>query len=193
VLLVAGSGISIYYRHRAEKQGGPLDRSQGGRRLVVLRIVGLAAFVPLLLYIIHPAWVAWARFPAPEWLRWLALAIAAAMLPCIFWLFSTLGNNISPRETTRARHQLIVSGPYRYIRHPLYTIGGLFFAGLSLGAALWWTLLLLAIGFALLLIRTPKEEENLIALFGDEYREYMKRTGRYLPHLPSPSSSTSKP
>jgi protein-S-isoprenylcysteine O-methyltransferase Ste14 len=182
-LLVVAIGISIFYRHRAEKQAGALDTRQGGALLVVLRIVGLAAFVPMLLFIVQPAWVEWARFAAPEWLRWLGLGVATAILPCIYWLFSTLGNNISPRETTRAGQQLIVEGPYRYIRHPLYTFGGLFFAGVSLGAAMWWTLLLLGIGFAVLLYRTPKEEENLIAHFGDQYRDYMKRTGSYLPRM----------
>ena len=37
--------------------------------------------------------------------------------------------------------------------------------------------------FILMAIRTPKEEANLIAKFGDEYREYMKRTGRFLPKI----------
>ncbi|MEY2817845.1 MAG: hypothetical protein RL275_1308, partial [Chloroflexota bacterium] len=35
--------------------------------------------------------------------------------------------------------------------------------------------------FIVMAIRTPKEEANLIAKFGDEYREYMKRTGKFLP------------
>ena len=39
------------------------------------------------------------------------------------------------------------------------------------------------LAFILMAIRTPKEEANLIEKFGDEYREYMKRTGRFLPKL----------
>ena len=39
------------------------------------------------------------------------------------------------------------------------------------------------LAFILMAIRTPKEEANLIAKFGDEYREYMRRTGRFLPRL----------
>jgi len=188
-LLVAAMGVSIFYRHRAEKQGGALDRSQGSTLLIILRVVGLVAVLPLLLYLVQPAWVAWARFSAPEWLRWLGMSVATATIPCIYWLFSTLGNNISPRETTRVGQQLIVDGPYRYIRHPLYTFGGVFIAGLSLGIAMWWTLLFLAIAFIALLYRTPREEENLIALFGDQYREYMKRTGRYFPRFSYASKS----
>lgn len=183
LLLTAAIAISIYFRHRAERAGGKLDQSQGGALLIVLRLFGLAGLLPLLLYIVNPVWVAWARFDAPDALRWIAMLIAAMMLPGIYWLYSTIGNNISPRETTRADHALITSGPYRYIRHPLYTFGGIFFTALCIGATIWWTLLLLAIGLALLLYRTPREEANLIARFGDDYRRYMARTGRYFPKL----------
>jgi protein-S-isoprenylcysteine O-methyltransferase Ste14 len=45
----------------------------------------------------------------------------------------------------------------------------------------WFIPLLGALAFIAMAIRTPKEEANLIEKFGDEYREYMKRTGRFLP------------
>lgn len=183
VLLTLAASISIYYRHRAKQEGGKLDTSQGGALLVVLRLGGVAALAPILLYIVNPAWMAWARMDLPDWLRWLAFAVAAAMIPGIYWLFSTIGNNVSPRETTRANHRLVTNGPYRYIRHPLYTFGGVFFLALCVGTAIWWSLLLLTIGFGALMWRTDREEENLVARFGDEYREYMARTGRYLPKL----------
>lgn len=183
VLLTVVASISIYYRHRAEREGGKLDRSQGGPLLIALRLVGLAAFLPIVLYIINPAWLPWMRFDLADWLRWLAFAIAAAMVPGIYWLFSTIGNNISPRQTTRVNHQLVTNGPYRYIRHPLYTFGGVFFLAICVGTAIWWSLVLLTVGFGALMWRTPREEQNLIALFGDEYRAYMTRTGRYLPKL----------
>ncbi len=183
VLLTLVASISVYYRHRAERQGGKLDRSQGGPLLIVLRLGGLAALLPLLLYIINPTWLLWMRMELSDGLRWLAFATAAAMVPGVYWLFSTIGNNISPRETTRANHQLVTSGPYRYIRHPLYTFGGIFFLAICVGTAIWWSLLLLAVGFGVLMWRTGREEANLVALFGDEYRTYMTRTGRYLPKL----------
>ena len=50
-------------------------------------------------------------------------------------------------------------------------------------AANWFTALLGVLAFIGMAIRTPKEEANLIEKFGDEYREYMKHTGRFLPKV----------
>jgi protein-S-isoprenylcysteine O-methyltransferase Ste14 len=47
----------------------------------------------------------------------------------------------------------------------------------------WFMVLLSVLGFILLSLRTPNEEAHLIEKFGDEYLDYMKRTGRYLPRL----------
>lgn len=105
------------------------------------------------------------------------------MIPAIVWLFRTIGTNISPRETTREGHQLVVTGPYRYIRHPLYSFGFAFYAALA--TALRPILALLIVAFGLPTRRTLKEEQNLIARFGDDYRRYMAQTGRFLPRLGS--------
>jgi protein-S-isoprenylcysteine O-methyltransferase Ste14 len=47
----------------------------------------------------------------------------------------------------------------------------------------WFIALLGILAFSAMAIRTPREEANLIAKFGDDYRDYMKRTGRFLPKL----------
>jgi protein-S-isoprenylcysteine O-methyltransferase Ste14 len=106
------------------------------------------------------------------------------MMPAfIYWLFSTIGNNISPVQTTRSDHQLITSGPYRWIRHPLYTFGSILFIALTVLTGLWWLAVGMGIALPLLAWRTPREEAHLLAKFGDEYRAYMDRTGRYLPRF----------
>jgi protein-S-isoprenylcysteine O-methyltransferase Ste14 len=182
-LLVIVFGISSRFRLRAEREGGALDRSQGGRVLVLLRLIGLAAILPLLLYIVNPAWVAWARMPVPDWLRWLAAAAGFALIPAFLALFRAIGRNISPRETTRAGHALVTDGPYRYVRHPLYSYGLLFYLLLAVVTALWWLLAVAAVAWAVLVWRMGREEANLVAQFGDEYRRYMARTGRFVPRL----------
>jgi protein-S-isoprenylcysteine O-methyltransferase Ste14 len=180
-LLVAVCSISIYFRHQAERHGGQLNKSEGQPLIVGLRLLGLIALLPLLGYLFNPAWVEWARFSVPDWLRWLAALVAGSMVPAIYWLFATIGVNISPSQTTRQGHRLITSGPYRWIRHPLYTFGALFFSAFTLLTGLWWLGAGLALGFVILLWRTRREEAWLITTFGDEYRAYMARTGGYLP------------
>jgi protein-S-isoprenylcysteine O-methyltransferase Ste14 len=180
-LLLVAFTVSGYYRRRAERRGGKLNSAQGQRLLIPLRLLGLTAFIPLLLYLVNPAWVAWARIDLPGWLRWSGAVLALGMLPGLVWMFHTLGVNISPTQATRTGHHLVTNGPYRWIRHPLYTFGGLFFLGVGLLTGLWWLVALLAVGLAVLVWRTASEEANLIAQFGDEYRAYMARTGRYFP------------
>lgn len=184
-LLLVAFGSSIYFRARADRRGGRLDTSQGQGLLVALRLLSIVGLLPLFLYLFNPAAATWARVDLPDWLRWIGAALALLMLPCVIWVLRTLGDNISPTQATRAGHQLVTSGPYRWIRHPLYTFGGLFFLGIGLLTGLWWMIALLAVGMAVLVWRTASEEANLIARFGDEYRAYRARTGRYFPRWSS--------
>jgi protein-S-isoprenylcysteine O-methyltransferase Ste14 len=183
LFLVSAFAISIYFRHKAERQGGRKASTEGQSLLIGLRLLGLLTLLPLFGYLVNPAWVAPLRMAVPEPLRWGAAAVAMLMIPALYWLFSSIGNNISPTQTTRQGHQLITDGPYRYIRHPLYTFGALFFLALALLTGLWWLGLGLVAALVILAWRTPREEAHLLATFGDEYRQYMARTGRYFPRL----------
>ena len=137
----------------------------------------------MLAYLIYPPLVGWAQVDLPLWLRWSGLGLMAAMVPAIYWLFSSLGNNVTQTVKIRAEHELVTHGPYKYIRHPLYTFGFLNFFGFTLVAANWFMLITALLTFSILLQRTPQEEAKLEERFGDQYRAYMQRTGRYLPRV----------
>ena len=115
----------------------------------------------------------------------LGVGIGILCVMGIYWLFSSIGSGITPTSATRKQHTLVTSGPYRWVRHPLYTIGASLFIAFGMMADNWFIAGLGILTFILMAIRTPKEEANLIEKFGDEYREYMKRTGRFLPKLGS--------
>jgi protein-S-isoprenylcysteine O-methyltransferase Ste14 len=102
-----------------------------------------------------------------------------------YWVFCAIDKNITPTVETREDHELVTTGPYRWVRHPLYTVGTTFFASLSLLAANWFMSLATLSVLVMLLVRLPKEEEKLMQRFGDDYREYAKRTGRLLPRFDS--------
>lgn len=183
ILFLAGMSIGGYFRRRADREGGKLRTNEGSGLVVVLRLLGLIVLLPLCAYLLNPNWVAWARLPLPEWLRWLAVVVAFALLPVLYWIFSSIGNNISPTQGTREGHQLVTHGPYRWVRHPLYSAGFVLAICLTLISGLWWLGLAMLLPLALLYRRTAKEESNLISTFGDAYREYMRRTGRFFPKL----------
>lgn len=128
-------------------------------------------------------WLARFSLEFPGWLRWTGAALGVVCIPLFFWILRSLGTNITPTVATRKDHTLITHGPYRWVRHPLYTVGMLFWTGISLTTANWLIGGTIILGTLFLVIRTPIEEEKLIEKFGDEYREYMKRTGRFFPRL----------
>ena len=149
----------------------------------IIKLFGLLLWLSPFVYLIAPQWMAWSKIGLPEWARWLGVGLGVASDGLLYWLFSSIGDGISPASATRKEHKLSTSGPYRWVRHPLYTVGTSLFISFGLMADNWFIALLGVLAFIVMAIRTPKEEANLIAKFGDEYREYMKTTGRFLPKL----------
>jgi protein-S-isoprenylcysteine O-methyltransferase Ste14 len=185
LILVSAVSISGYFRRRADRESGErIARSADGPLFAtIIRSAGLLLWLSPVAYIANPAWMAWAAAGLPDWARWLGAGLGVACVIGIYWLFSSIGRNITPTSATRAQHGLVTHGPYRWVRHPLYTIGSSFFIALGLVADNWFIALAGVLAFLVVALRTPKEEANLIQKFGDEYREYMRRTGRFLPKL----------
>jgi|HigsolmetaAR206D_1030411.scaffolds.fasta_scaffold10878_1 Putative protein-S-isoprenylcysteine methyltransferase len=183
LLLCLIVGISALFRHRANRNGGKLDGQNGLQLVVVLRLFSLIVFLPLLAYLINPAWVAWAQLDLPNWLRWLGVAGGVLSIPLAIWIFTSIGENISPSHATRQNHQLVTHGPYRWVRHPLYSVGLLFWISLTLVTTLWPFGIGMFIPLAILFWRVPLEEARLVQRFGAEYQNYIQRTGRFLPKI----------
>ncbi len=187
IVFFTGAGISIYFRHRADQQSGEKvsRRVDGSLMMNVIKIFGLLLWFSPLIYLLNPQWMAWSKIGLPDALRWLGVVLGLLCVLGIYWLFSSIGSGITPTSGTRTKHTLVTSGPYRWVRHPLYTIGCSLFVTFGMIADNWFIILLGSLAFIAMAVRTPKEEANLIDKFGDEYREYMKRTGRFLPKVGS--------
>ncbi len=154
-------------------------------RILLLRaIVGLPLFVSVVMFLIHPRWMGWSALGIPDWLRWIGAGLGLLSVPAAWWVFRSLGRNVSETMLTRADQALVTTGPYRWVRHPLYMTGGMLFVGVGLLAANWFILLFaaLAVGLTFLVV-VPREEDALVTRFGGAYREYMGRTGRLVPRL----------
>ncbi len=187
VILFTGMGISIYFRRKADRDTGEkISRNVDGNILMtIIKVGGLILWLSPLAYLANPAWMAWSKIGLPEWVRGLGVGIGILCIFGIYWLFSSIGSGITPTSATRKEHKLTTNGPYRWVRHPLYTVGSSMFISFGMIADNWFIAALGALAFIAMASRTPKEEANLIEKFGDEYREYMKHTGRYLPKLRS--------
>lgn len=185
LILFTGAGISIYFRRKADRDSGEkLSRSADGTpMMLVIRIFGLVLWLSPFVYLLNPQWMAWSKIGLPEWARWFGFGFGIIVVGLIYWLFTSIGSGITPVSATRKEHKLVTHGIYRWVRHPLYTVGSSLYISFGLMSDNWFIIFMGVVAFIVMAIRTPKEEANLIEKFGDEYREYMKRTGRFLPKL----------
>jgi protein-S-isoprenylcysteine O-methyltransferase Ste14 len=184
VTVAAMIGTSIYYRHRADRKGGRVSRQEEPawvRR--GLSLSGLMGFAGLLAYFAFPSALEPTMVGVPSALRWVGVVLALASALVTVWIFRTLGTNVTRTVVAREGATLVTTGPYRYVRHPLYTNGALAFTALSLVTRSWWFAAFAAAGLLLLAIRTRQEDSNLEARFGDAWRRYAARTGRFFPRL----------
>jgi protein-S-isoprenylcysteine O-methyltransferase Ste14 len=159
-------------------------RREGKARIAARAILAPFWFLGFVLYAIYPDWMAAFSIPLPDLLRWIMVAASIATIPFMMWGYRTLGKAWTPPKLLLGReHVLVTSGPYHYIRHPIYTAGFTFMVTLAISTANWLVLVPMVAGTALLCAQVRREEAILIDRFGDEYREYMKRTPRFLPRI----------
>jgi protein-S-isoprenylcysteine O-methyltransferase Ste14 len=99
------------------------------------------------------------------------------------WARVTLGRNWSGTVAVKRGHELIQSGPYRWVRHPIYTgiLGG--FLGSALAIDRWGSIAAVALVFAGFWFKLLREEAWMRQTFGESYTAYCARTKRLLPFL----------
>ncbi len=141
-----------------------------------------ASLLGILVYSIDPYLMKWSALLLPLWTRWFGFFVGLAALLIFSWVLRSLGHNFSTTLTINKKQTLVTRGPYRWVRHPMYTSFLLLWTGFLLLSANWFIGLTGILGFLwAIVIRTPKEEQMMIDRFGNEYLAYMQRTGRYLP------------
>ncbi|MGF1506850.1 MAG: isoprenylcysteine carboxylmethyltransferase family protein [Chloroflexi bacterium] len=177
-LIVAG-----VHRTRAHIERGSVSQKEEGAVMLPLRLGGLVIWLSLLIYPFAPRLFAWAAIPLPDAVRIAGAVLAGAGIPLAIWAARAIRSNVTRTVVTRTDHELITHGPYRWIRHPLYTAGLMLFAGLSLMAGNLFFLAFTVLAGVLLVIRLPAEEAHLQAHFGEAYDAYRRRTGAFLPRV----------
>jgi protein-S-isoprenylcysteine O-methyltransferase Ste14 len=120
-------------------------------------------------------------FPAPDWLRWAGFCLGITSVGLFAWTHAVLGRFWSSNLQLRPGHRLIADGPYARIRHPMYSAILGWMISLGLVAANWIPFVFAALAAVNFILRIQPEEKMMLQQFGDEYREYMKRTGRLFP------------
>jgi protein-S-isoprenylcysteine O-methyltransferase Ste14 len=187
VLFGAIGVMRVYFSLRVRQAGERLmpDRQaieREGRGMFAARVVAFFLLMALLaFYALDAPWLAALSFPLPAWLRWAGFALGLVSLALWTWTQAALGTEWSAQLQLRAEHHLVTTGPYARVRHPLYT--AMFGVGMAfaLVTANWVFAFLAVAAIAGLVARVPREEQMMIKEFGDQYREYKARTGRFFP------------
>ncbi len=181
---VAYLGIRHAFAKRTKSQKKTVSRIDGLEKILLVTVITASLLLPVLYLFTPLLGFADYRFPV------LVPLIGTPVMVISLWLFwrshADLGQNWSVSLELRENHELVTHGIYRTIRHPMYASIWLWdFAQAMLlqnWVAGWCALLTFA---AMYFLRTPREEQLMCEAFGEEYREYMRKTGRLFPRMTS--------
>jgi protein-S-isoprenylcysteine O-methyltransferase Ste14 len=166
---------------RKQRQEPKSTRQVNAQEKTLLGLLFLSMFF-LPLFYTATNWLDFADYTLPAWAGWLGVVFLAGAL-FLFWrAHADLGLNWSPSLEIREKHELITSGIYGLIRHPMYASQWLWVIAQPLLLQNWvagWLNLLVFIPFYLL--RVKAEEQLMIGQFGDQYLAYMKKVGALFP------------
>ena len=152
---------------------------------LVLGMVILGIWILPLIHTFTP-WLAAFDYQLPDWTIWPAVLLFGSSLALRWAAQRKLAEHWSFTLETASGHILIQDGIYAFTRHPIY-FSLIFWA---VAQALLLQNLLAGFGGAVAvlliwLIRVPREEQMMVAVFGEQYRVYSLRTGRFYPHRKS--------
>jgi len=127
--------IRIRYRRKAGLRGIWSRRTTDSRLLGALIAYEVATFI---VHSLAPGWLSWAEIPLSPLVRWSGALVGICSLFLFVWVHQNLGQYFSPLLTLRDDHTLVTQGPYRWVRHPMYTAFYLLHAAVLLLSANWF-------------------------------------------------------
>jgi protein-S-isoprenylcysteine O-methyltransferase Ste14 len=178
--LIIMSIIRLPYKRRT-KTNQIVDSRKTTLEIFLLSLLFVGMIVVPLIYVFTPL-LSFADLQLPSWVGWIGVAVSVVAL----WLFwrshADLGRNWSHTLELRKGHQLITSGVYKYVRHPMYAATLMWGVAQVLILHNWIAGCSPLLSFMLMyFLRVPHEEQMMLDQFGEEYQSYMNRTGRIIP------------
>lgn len=177
--------IRINFSILARKNHRNSEIKESKFRLTLLQSYISITVILFFLYIFLPSWFSWGSIPYyPIALRWFGVGLGGCSLILFTFVHFYLGHNFSYTLQISDDHQLITSGPYRFIRHPMYSAFFLLHIAIFFVSANWFIGIIWILGLIIIIsLRITKEEEMLIETFNERYIDYKRRTGALLPPI----------
>lgn len=181
--LVYWGGVLVQARRVRKRIGRTPNLKPKGTKERLLW-VGWTAVV--LGWILQPLGAAngWEIFRPADWAgRALPSVLGSALIvlgyAATLWCYAAMGAAWRIGIDQQGTSRLVQNGPYRWIRHPIYGFQMRMLMGAALLLPTWTSLGILLLHYVCAFIKSRDEERHLTGVFGEEYREYMKRTMRF--------------
>lgn len=165
------------------KDNHKVEQRSALRERLFLILLGIAEFLLPFLFVLTP-WLNRFNYHLPAWAAWLGLVLLAASLLVLAKTHADLNRFWSPVLEIVEDHQLITTGIYQRVRHPMYASQWLFVVAQALLLHNWVAGLAgLAVFAPFYFVRVRSEEDMLLARFGQAYQTYKERTGAIVPKI----------
>jgi protein-S-isoprenylcysteine O-methyltransferase len=180
ILFWASLGVWILAGRRGRRGAREVRRDRGTVALIVGSIglaIGLgraaADFVPAL------------AIPGPRWVPFvLGLLLVWTGVGLALWATRTLGRFYRPVVTIYEDHEVVTTGPYRHVRHPIYAGAMVVMVGVGIALGNWLSLIVcVLLPLAAYVVRIRVEEVALEDALGDRYRSYEQGKARLVPGI----------
>jgi protein-S-isoprenylcysteine O-methyltransferase Ste14 len=172
--------FGVYWLFSARRTEKAVTHEASLWRVIRLSILAVT-FVLLLSPWLRVGPLAWRFVADTELGRWLGVALAACGIVLCVWARVHLGKYWSDKVVLKADHQLIRSGPYAHLRHPIYSGVLLGIAGTAVAVGEWRGVLAFVVMGSNYAFKAMREERILTRQFGDKYRQYQRHAGFALP------------
>lgn len=191
LVTLANFGIRFFGYRNAMNGGDILKNLESPTVLIIRKALGIALFylcIPIDIVFAFmqrsPPLIGFAEFRIPDWAHVIGVCLEGLVIvPSHLWAQIHLGSNWTTGPMLRTRHQLVTSGPYAFVRHPMYT--GLLAATISYGLmSSNIVIITLFLSYAVMIIVTRlKPEEQLLTEHFPEYQSYRQRTSALFPMI----------
>ncbi len=185
--LLAIGVVRVYFgapRGKEPAGAAPAQRSESGWLTGALGAIVLLHFGAILAYLTDPGLLRWSAFEVGGPIRWIAMMVSCLGVAGEIWAAVSLGASYSPMLRIAEARVVVTAGPYRWIRHPLYAFWLPVAVGWGVAACNWFIIVTgTVLVFVLAVIRVPREEAMMLQGLGESYRQYMTRTGRFIPRV----------
>ena len=182
---VAMMAIRITYQSRVLRDKRQIEVREGRLSLIAGSVAALTTIVFGAEYLFFPGFFSFAYvLRYPDWVRWLGGLLLAVGIALLGFSHHHLGRSFHSLVVSKEDQVLVQTGPYRWMRHPIYTAYLMNYLGGGLLAGnLVLTLVPVTMYAILVAARMGKEEAVMRETFGQAYSEYEERTGRLCPRV----------